>query len=154
MKLSEFKEYIINKYGRKEWDYFVDSNVYEIYTSSEEEQIKQVQDNGCYIRYIKEPIEKVKLEAIKQNGYVIQYIENPTKEMQLLAVKDRGNNIKYIKEPSEEVQLEAVKDGYAIQYIKNPSERVLQEALRADRYWYIFILKHLENDLKEEETHS
>ena len=40
MKLSEFKEYIINKFGEKLWGNYESSYAYSIYLSNEEEQKK------------------------------------------------------------------------------------------------------------------
>ena len=135
MKLSEFKEKVIEGYGEEEWKEIENSYVYKAYSATEEEQI----------------------EAVKQDGTIIRYINNPSKELQLEAVKANGNAIEYMNNPSEEVQLEAVKqDGYTITDINNPTDKVIKEAIKNIKIDYAYnlkyILRFLENDLKEEQT--
>lgn len=110
MKLSEFKEIILKKFGEKGWEEFKNSTEYLTYNATE----------------------KKVLEKIKNNNENIRYINNPTEEMQLEVMK-RSNPF------------------YFIQLINKPTEKVLQEAInRADTIEdYKYILKHIENDLKE-----
>ena len=133
MKLSEFKEKVIEIHGREVWEEVEKSYVYKTYTAPEEEQLKEVQGSGYAIQYINNPTEKMKLEAIKQNEDVIECIDNPSEEMQLIAVKNNGNNI-----------IE----------IHNPTDKVIQEAIKKidinNIYNLKYMLRHIENDLKQE----
>lgn len=110
MKLSEYKEYIINKFGEKLWGNYESSYAYSIYLSNEEEQKKELQKDGTLIRFI--------------------------------------NN------PSEEVQLESIKKGpWNVMFIKNPTDKVIAEVLKSSihiRTLIKDILRHIEDDLKEE----
>lgn len=177
MKLSEFKEKVIKLKGQEVWDYIVGTEAYKIYTAPEEEQLKAVQQDEYNIIYIDNPSEEMKLEALKNSGNIIQYINNPTEEMQLKAVKSNGYAIQYINNPTEEMKLVAVKQkGYAIEYIDNPSEEIQLIAVKQDSTNIVdinnptdkviqeliekididntcnfkYILRFLENDLKEE----
>ena len=179
MKLSEFKEKVIELKGQERWDYIVNSDAYKIYTAPEEEQLKAVENKPYNMEYIKDPSEEVQLEAVKQWGYTIQYIKNPSEKVQLQAVRQDGGAIQYIANPTERVQLEAVRQsGSTIEYIDNPSEKVQLEAIKQNSYAirYIknpteeillkaiercsglnleYILRFIENDLKakrEEQT--
>lgn len=135
MKLSEFKEKVIELKGQERWDYIVNSDAYKIYTAPEEEQLKAVENKPYNMEYIKDPSEEVQLEAVKQWGYTIQYINNPSEKVQLQAVRQ---------------------DGGAIQYIKNPTEEILLKAIeRCSGLNLEYILRFIENDLKakrEEQT--
>lgn len=110
MKLSEFKEIILRKFGEKGWEELKNSSEYLTYNATE----------------------KKVLEKIKNNNEDIRYINNPTEEMQLEVMK-RSNPF------------------YYIQLINIPTKKVLQEVInRADTiHDYKYILKHIENDLKE-----
>lgn len=127
MKLSEYKKKVIAEYGKKEWERIENTNKYKVYSLTEEEQIKSIQNNPFNIKYIKNLNEELQLKAVKQSGLVIKYIDNP----------------------SEKVQLEAIKQtGVAIEYIKKPTEKVLEYVLENELDEMIFFLRHLENDLK------
>ena len=140
----------IKEYGNKRWKTFINEIEYKINTASEREQIELVKYRDYYIKYIINPSKELQLETVKQNGLAIQYIYNPSKEIQLEAVKENGYAIEYIDDPSEEVQLEAVKEVIrAIQYIKNPTEKVLQYVLEQDSFEMLYLLRYIENDLKE-----
>ena len=156
MKLSEFKEKVIEEYGEEEWKEIENSYVYKIYTAPEEEQIEAVKQDGIYIQYIHNPSKELQLEAVKENGNALVYINNPSEEVQIEAVKENGNVIKYINNPSEKVQIEAVKQvGYTIRDINNPTDKVIKEAIKNIEIDYAYnleyILRFLENDLKEEQ---
>lgn len=131
MKLSEYKNYIINKYGKKAWEDYKSTYAYSIYLLTEEEQKRKLQKDGNNIRFIYNPSEEMQLIAVKENSNAIQYIDSPSEELQLLAVKD---------------------DPTIIIDIKNPTEKVIQEAIKGiDFYFYgMHLLRYLENDLKEE----
>lgn len=133
MKLSEFKEKVIEIHGREVWEEVEKSYVYKTYTAPEEEQLKKVQGSGYAIQYIDNPSEEVQLEAVKQNDSAIQCINNPSEEMQLIAVKNNGNNITEIH---------------------NPTDKVIQEAIKKidinNIYNLKYMLRHIENDLKQE----
>lgn len=81
-------------------------------------------------------------------------IYNATEKKVLEKIKYDNNNIRYLNNPTEEMQLEAIKGDlyYYIQLIANPTEKVLQEVVNKAEtiYDYTKILKHIENDLKEE----
>lgn len=173
MKLSELKEKVIAIRGKEKWEEIENSKIFKIYMAPEEEQLKIVQRDGCCIKFIKNPSEKVQLEAIRENVDAIKYITNPSEKIQLEAVRQTGYDIRYIKEPSEELQLEAIRENAdAIQYIKNPIEKVQLEAVK--KYGYVigyidnpseelidyiihnknleiikYTLRHIENDLFE-----
>lgn len=131
MKLSEFKNKVIELKGNKMWEQIENSIGYKIYTAPEEEQ----------------------LDELEEDGTVIQYIKNPTKEMKVLAVKETIQAMNYIDDPSEEVQLEAIKkDPRILKNIKKPTEKVIRKAIKGinEYYDFTYILKHLENNLNEE----
>ena len=130
MKLDEFKLNVMKLKGPKEWDYIVGSEVYKIYTATEEEQLKAVQSEPYNIEYITNPTEKMKIEAVTRNPFVIEYIDNPSEELQLLAVKN---------------------DATAIEIIDNPTDKVIEEALKNVKYKasYNHFLRHIENNFKE-----
>ena len=159
MKLSEYKEKIIAKYGRKVWEKIEKLYVYKIYTAPEEEQLKEVQKNGLAIQFINNPNEEIKLEALKNDGYAIQYINNPTEEMKLEAIKQNEDVIECIDNPSEKIQLIAVKqNGNNIVDINNPTDKVIQEAIKKfdidDTCNLKYMLRFIENDLKEEKREA
>ena len=131
MKLSKYKEIIANKVGEDKWKNFESTRGYLIYSSTEEEQLKAVQENGDNIQYINNPSKKLKIEAIKNTSYAIMHIKNPSEELQLLAVKE--NPLSIID-------------------INNPTEKVIQEAANEIIYSRVsdYLLRHLENDLKGE----
>lgn len=155
MKLSEFKEKVIEIHGREVWEEVEKSYVYKTYTAPEEEQLKEVQGSGYAIQYINNPSEEIKLEALKKDGYAIQYINNPTEKMKLEAIKQNEDVIECIDNPSEEMQLIAVKNnGNNIIEIHNPTDKVIQEAIKKidinNIYNLKYMLRHIENDLKQE----
>ena len=153
MKLSKYKEIIANKVGEDKWKNFESTRGYLIYSSTEEEQLKAVQENGDNIQYINNPSEEVKLEAVKNNGYSIKYMNNPSKKLKIEAIKNTSYAIMHIKNPSEELQLLAVKENpLSIIDINNPTEKVIQEAANKIIYSRVsdYLLRHLENDLKGE----
>lgn len=129
MKLSEFKEYIINKYGEEAWEDYESTYGYSIYSSNKEEQLEAVRKYGCNIKYIQNPSEEVQLEAVKESGEAIKYINNPSEDLQLEAVKENGFNLLYIN---------------------NPTDKVIQEAVKGINCSFDsgYLLRHLENDLK------
>ena len=92
MKISELKEKVINLKGPKVWDYIVSSDAYKIYTASEEEQLKAVQQDEYNIIYINNPTEKVQLEAVREIITSIRYIKNPTDKVIEEVVKKIKNN--------------------------------------------------------------
>ena len=133
MKLSEFKEKIIKKYGRRSWEEIEESYEYKVYTGTEKEQISALIRGVYDIQYINNPTEKIKLEAVKQNGYAIEQIDNP----------------------SEKVQLEAVKKNvHSIEFIHNPTDKVIQKVIKEfdDACDFKYIFKFIENDLNEKDS--
>lgn len=152
MKISEFKDYIINKYGKKEWKKYENTYGYLIYSATEEEQRKKLQINGKDIQYINNPSEELQFIAVREEGYALEYIDNPSEMIQIEAIKENPYAIQYISNPSEKLQLLAVKrNPLSIIDIKNPTEKVIEEVVKSIDYMYesMYLLKHLENDLKE-----
>ena len=132
MKLSKFKEKIIEIHGKEKWERVENTDGFNIYNSSKKEQINEIEKDGNNIRFIYNPSEEMQLIAVKENSSAIQYIDSPSEELQLLAVED---------------------DPTIIIDIKNPTEKVIQEAIKGmDFYFYgMHLLRHLENDLKEKD---
>lgn len=133
MKLSELKEIIIKKYGKKGLQRLENLEEYKMYVALEEKQ----------------------LEEIKEYPFSIQYMNNPSEDILLEAVRRFPNLIQYINNPSERVQLEAIKYNlFAIKQIHNPSDKVLQEAIKQiekEEYSigiYKILFRYIENDLK------
>ena len=153
MKLSEFKEHIINKYDEKAWKNYENTYGYSVYLSTEEKQKEIVQKDGTCIKYINNPSEDIQLEAVKNEAFSLEYIDNPSKKVKIEAIERNPYAIQYISNPSEKLQLLAVKKNpLSILEIKNPTEKVIQEAAKGIN-WSIdsmYLLRHLENDLKEE----
>ena len=133
MKLSEFKNKVIEKFGEGYWKKFTNSEAYKTYIASKEKQLELIKKKPFAIDYIKNPSEDLQLEAVKQNGYAIEYIKNPTEKVQLEAVREIITSIRYIKNPTDKVIEEVVKK------IINNEEGI-----------YLFILKYIENDLRED----
>lgn len=69
-------------------------------------------------------------------------------------VKEEPYNVEYINNPSEEVQLESIKKGpWNVMFIKNPTDKVIVEVLKSSMHIRTLIkdiLRHIEDDLKEE----
>lgn len=135
MKISELKNKIIKKYGKKGWQRLENLEEYKMYIALEEKQ----------------------LEEIKKYAFSIRYMNNPSEDILLEAVRSFPNVIQYINNPSERVQLEAIKyNVFAIEQIHNPSDKVLQEAIKQiekEEYSigiYKILFRYIENDLKEE----
>ena len=109
---------------------------------AKKDPMKAVKQDGCALRYIKNPSEAVQLASVKQDGYDLRFIKKPSEKVQLAAVNQNGYAVDYIKKPSDKVQLFAVKQyGYAIQYIKKPSEAVQLAAVKKDGNAIQFIKK-------------
>ena len=88
------------------------------YLETEAEQLAAVQQNGCALRYIKEPSDAVQLAAVQQAGYALQYIKEPSEAMKLAAVQQNG---------------------YVLQYINDQSNAVIDAALAQQPDSYIYI---------------
>ena len=74
MKLSEFKEMVIEIYGKEAWE---------------------VKENGLAIQCINNPSEEVQLEAIKKDGLAIRYVKNPSEKVIQESIKGFGMNNTY-----------------------------------------------------------
>ena len=101
---------------------------------------------------VKEEFGSEKWEKI-ENSYAYN-VYTATEEEQIEAVQNNGLMLEYINNPSEKVQLEAVRQKrYTIANIHNPTDKVLQEVIKKtdikDTFELIYLLKFLENDLKE-----
>lgn len=91
--------YLKNQYGLLS-DYDVEDT---INFESEEIQLKIVEQEGCMIKYITNPSEKVKRVAIEDDVFAIEYIDELSEELQLLAVQKDDYIFRYIKNPSQAV---------------------------------------------------
>ena len=154
MKLSEFKKKVIELKGDKMWEQIENSIGYKIYTAPEEEQKKVLQKDGTNIKYINNPSEELQLEAVREDSYALEYIDNPSEEVIIEAIHYTPYAIQYLSNPSEKIQLLAVKrNPLSIINIKNPTEKVIQEAVKGinNSVDSAYLLRHLENDLNEEE---
>lgn len=107
MKLSEFKEKVIEGYGEEEWKEIENSYVYKAYSATEEEQIEAVKQDGYTITDINNPTDKVIKEAIKNIKidyaynlkYILRFLENDLKEEQTIKLSELKNmTLKQIKE--------------------------------------------------------
>jgi putative uncharacterized protein (fragment) len=87
MKLSEFKQMVIELRGEKEWEKVENSNTYKIYKGSEKEQIDSIRNDRSDISYIYNPSEELQLEAIKEEPWNVVYIKNPTDKVMLEVLK-------------------------------------------------------------------
>lgn len=91
MKLSEFKERVIELRGEKEWKKVENSNTYKIYKSSEEEQLDAIRNDrsniSSNISNIYNPSEELQLEAVKKDPLSIMFMKNPTDKVILEVLK-------------------------------------------------------------------
>lgn len=78
MKLSEYKEKIISKYGMKLWEKIENSHDYKVFIAPEEEQLTYIKRNPFDIKYINNPTEEMQHEAINYDNIIILCINNPT----------------------------------------------------------------------------
>lgn len=78
MKLSEFKQLVIELRGEKEWKKVENSNTYKIYKASEKEKLDAIRGNRSDIGSINNPSEEVQLESIKKGPWNVMFIKNPT----------------------------------------------------------------------------
>ena len=102
MKLSEFKEIILRKFGEKGWEEFKNSSEYLTYNATEKKVLEKIKNDNNNIRYINNPTEEMQLEVMKRSNpypfYYIQLINIPTKKV-LQEVINRADTIhdyKYI----------------------------------------------------------
>ena len=100
MKLSEFKEIILRKFGEKGWEEFKKSTEYLTYIATEKKVLEKIKNNNDDIRYINNPTEEMQLEVIKRSNpfYYIQLINKPTKKVLQEAINraDTIHDYKYI----------------------------------------------------------
>lgn len=92
MKLSELKKIILKQFGEKGWEELKRTISYEIYNSSEEEQLKAIKRSFSNFNYINNPTEEMQLEAIKARHYLIDYMCNPSDKV-LRKVIERVENV-------------------------------------------------------------
>ena len=81
MKLSEFKQMVIELRGKKDWEKVENSNTYKIYKASEKEQLDAIREKNSDISdigSINNPSEELQLEAVKKEPWNIMFIKNPT----------------------------------------------------------------------------
>jgi hypothetical protein len=89
-----------------------------------------VENNINYIRYIKNPTEKVQLYVINEEPDFIASIENPTELVQLTVVQKHAFYFSLIKNPTERVinfYFDKLND---IDFVKNEIKKLEQDALK------------------------
>ena len=100
MKLSEFKEIILRKFGEKGWEEFKKSTEYLTYNAPEKEVLEKIKNKNDDIRYINNPTEEMQLEVMKRSNpfYYIQLINKPTKKVLQEAINraDIIDDYKYV----------------------------------------------------------
>ncbi len=100
MKLSEFKEIILRKFGEKGWEEFKNSTEYLTYNATEKKVLEKIKNNNENIRYINNPTEEMQLEVMKRSNpfYYIQLINIPSKKVLQEAINraDTVHDYKYI----------------------------------------------------------
>ena len=87
MKLSEFKNKVIELKGEEEWEKIIGRREYKIYVSSEEEQLEAIYKNPYDIQFSNNPSEKAQLYAIEQSIPIIDFIKQPTDNVIEEAIK-------------------------------------------------------------------
>jgi hypothetical protein cdifQCD-7_19572 len=95
MKLSEYKEKIISKYGNELWEEIERSYAYLVYKAPEEEQLEMVKRNPYAIKFINNSTEEMQIEAIKCYDEALQYINNPTDNLIEEAIKEYSDKNSY-----------------------------------------------------------
>nr|DAU92540.1 MAG TPA: hypothetical protein [Caudoviricetes sp.] len=100
MKLSEFKEIILRKFGEKGWEEFKNSSEYLTYNATEKKVLEKIKNDNENIRFINNPTEEMQLEVMKRSNpfYYIQLINIPTKKVLQEAINraDTIHDYKYI----------------------------------------------------------
>ncbi len=82
MKLSEFKEKIIEVHGKEMWEKIENSVEYKLYNSTREKQIDKIKDNGFNLLFVEKPTAELLEIAIETIGntyelvYLLCFIEN------------------------------------------------------------------------------
>jgi hypothetical protein len=103
--------------------------------ASDEELDRQIRLTPKYIKYVKNPSEKLQIIAITNEPFCLKLIKNPTEKIKELAVSKNGLNIQHCKNPSELLQELAVRQnshGAMILILKMgiiPSEKIIKLAL-------------------------
>ena len=96
-----------------------------------EVQVKVLDQNIYYIKYIKEESYKLQIALIRKDVKHIEHISDPHPDVQLIAVQDSGYYLDQINKPTYPVMKAAVQDtGYAIQFIKNPDKELQMLAVQ------------------------
>ena len=100
MKLSEFKEIILRKFGEKGWEELKNSSEYLTYNATEKKVLEKIKNDNENIRFINNPTEEMQLEVMKRSNpfYYIQLINIPTKKVLQEAINraDTIHDYKYI----------------------------------------------------------
>lgn len=76
MKLSEFKEKIIEVHGKERWERVENTDGFKLYTAPEEEQINEIKKNGFRLLYVGKPTDELIEMAIEsmENEYELAYL--------------------------------------------------------------------------------
>lgn len=136
--------------------------------------LKQVRQNGLYLKNIDNQTKELCLEAVKQNGLALQYakfqndficltainenilafkyIKNKTHMINLKAVQIDGLLIKEIDESNqtEDIKLASVRqNGFSLKYIRNQTPRICIEAVKQNPLAFNYV-KDKTDDICEE----
>ena len=101
MKLSEFKQMVIELRGKKDWEKVENSNTYKIYKASEKEQLDMIREERSdmsEIGSINNPSEEVQLESIKKGPWNVMFIKNPTDKVIVEVLKSNTHIRTLIKD--------------------------------------------------------
>lgn len=97
MKLSKFKEKVIELKGNKMWEQIENSIGYKIYIAPEEEQLEILKRNPYAIKFINNPTEKMQLDVIKYDDINILNINNPTDKVLEQVMKNMNSDNRFVK---------------------------------------------------------
>lgn len=106
--------------------------MYEVFgdISSEKIIINRLRREGTFLRYIKNPTQKMIWTAVMSDGNALQWVNNPSKELIHRTVKKWPLAIQFVREQDENMQLSMLSNyPWAFGYLINPSERVIEYAV-------------------------
>ena len=98
MKLSELKEIIIKKYGKKGLQRLENLEEYKMYVALEEKQLEEIKEYPFSIQYMNNPSEELQLESIKKGPWNFAFIKNPTDKVIVEVLKSNTHIRTLIKD--------------------------------------------------------
>ena len=103
MKLSEFKEKVIEIHGKEKWERVENTDGFNIYNSSKKEQINEIEKDGGRLLYVGKPTDELIEMAIEsmENAYELAYL--------LCLIEDDQNKTVKLSE-LRSMTLEEIKD--------------------------------------------